>query len=463
MSLHELLRLVGEAVLAGHDVDPVEAVRLPGLGHGVGAGQLPQRAGPPAGLGLVAGLGSDVERGAATGRELAVERVLHDAGAALGRQHARVDAGELDPQERQAHQDQQRGGDRGDRPGPSHDGLREPVPAALLDLPGVAVQRLLPALEAERVHARAEHGEHGRQHGQRHERRRERHQHAAVAHREQEPQVEHDQRAHGGRHGDGAEQHGPAGGPHRPLQRLGGVDPLGQLLAEARDDEQRVVDREAEPGAGDQVDGEHRHRLDLVHEPHPDEGGDDRRAAHQHREQGGDHAAEDDERQQEEQREGEHLGAREVLLDLLADLGEGELAAAGGHARLALHARLELLGERRRRRPRCGRWRAGRSSGGRARSARRARRRGRRPPRRRAGRPACRRRGRSSPAPAASRPARPAGRGRPCRATPSARSPARRRCGRGSTPRRGPRSRRPSPAGRPPGRRRRRRTGRRRP
>ena len=69
-------------------------------------------------------------------------------------------------------------------------------------------------------------------------------------------------------------------------------------------------------------------------------------AAHEHREQRGDHAAEDDEREQEEQREREHLGARQVLLDLLADLRERELAAAGGHARLALHALLQLLGQR---------------------------------------------------------------------------------------------------------------------
>ena len=46
----------------------------------------------------------------------------HARGAVL-RQHARVDAGELDPQERQAHDDQQRGGGGGDRPGAAHHGL----------------------------------------------------------------------------------------------------------------------------------------------------------------------------------------------------------------------------------------------------------------------------------------------------------------------------------------------------
>ena len=69
-------------------------------------------------------------------------------------------------------------------------------------------------------------------------------------------------------------------------------------------------------------------------------------AADEHRQQRRHHAAEDDERQQEEQREGEQLGAREVLLHLLADLHEGELAAARGHVGLALHPLLQLLGDR---------------------------------------------------------------------------------------------------------------------
>ena len=79
-------------------------------------------------------------------------------------------------------------------------------------------------------------------------------------------------------------------------------------------------------------------------EPQPHERGEDRRGAHGHRQQRRDDAAEDDQRQQEQQREGEHLRAREVLLDLLADLHEGEPAAAGGHARLALDALLQPLG-----------------------------------------------------------------------------------------------------------------------
>ena len=71
------------------------------------------------------------EHGAARHRrEVALERVVDDPPTGVLRQHAGVDAGELDAQERDAHRDQQHGGRDRDRRRAPHHRLREPVPEA---------------------------------------------------------------------------------------------------------------------------------------------------------------------------------------------------------------------------------------------------------------------------------------------------------------------------------------------
>ena len=64
-----------------------------------------------------------------------------------------------------------------------------------------------------------------------------------------------------------------------------------------------------------------------------EEGADDRQAADQRRQQRRDQAAEEEQREQEQEREGEHLGAAQVGLDLLVHLLLGERGAAEGDAR----------------------------------------------------------------------------------------------------------------------------------
>ena len=98
----------------------------------------------------------------------------------------------------------------------------------------------------------------------------------------------------------------------------------GDLLAVARDDEQAVVDREAEPEPGDEVEREDRDRGQLARDAEHQEGADDREAADEQRQQRGDEAAEEQQREQEEDREGEQLGGAQVALDLVVDLLLGD-------------------------------------------------------------------------------------------------------------------------------------------
>ena len=99
--------------------------------------------------------------------------------------------------------------------------------------------------------------------GQRYERNeagRERDEDAAEPHRVEELLREDEQAGH--RRGDGerAEDDGAARAAHRRGERLRPVPVPRGLLAPARDDEQRVVDREAEPEPGDEVEREDRER-----------------------------------------------------------------------------------------------------------------------------------------------------------------------------------------------------------
>ena len=68
--------------------------------------------------------------------------------------------------------------------------------------------------------------------------------------------------------------------------------------------------------------------VELARDPQHEEGADDRQAADQRRQQRGDEAAEEEQREQEEEREGEHLGAAQVGLDLVVHLLLGERGAA---------------------------------------------------------------------------------------------------------------------------------------
>ena len=123
------------------------------------------------------------------------------------------------------------------------------------------------------------------------------------------------------------------------------VAPSADLLAVARDHQQRVVDREAEAEPGGDVEREERGVDEARHDPQHEERADDRDAADQQRDPGGDHAAEDEEQEEGEHREGDQLGLGQVLAGLVVGLVEalGE-AALGDVERACVGERLDPFG-----------------------------------------------------------------------------------------------------------------------
>ena len=130
---------------------------------------------------------------------------------------------------------------------------------------------------------------------------------AGDPHRLQEPLREQGQRGQRARHRDRGEDHRPAGARHRGADGFAHLGPGRQLLAKARDQEQRVVHRQAQPHPDHQVEREHAQPVDVV-----DAGEHEERAEH------GDHAdhdrhqrrppAEEQDRERDQQREGQQLG-----------------------------------------------------------------------------------------------------------------------------------------------------------
>ena len=88
-----------------------------------------------------------------------------------------------------------------------------------------------------------------------------------------------------------------------------GIRAVGELLAEAGDDQQRVVDaeREAHHRADDEGDRVDRH--ERAEQDEDAAAGEDGEGAEEERDRGGDQRAEDDQQDDEEQRDGEQLGA----------------------------------------------------------------------------------------------------------------------------------------------------------
>ena len=276
----------------------------------------------------------DPDRGVVEGRELALDRLVGLAGAGRLRQHGRVDGVELDPEEGQAEDDQQQGAERGHRDRSPHHEAREPVPEAALGGPRVGLGAALEEARGAGVDAVAEQGQHRRQHGQRDQRREQRHQGAAEAHRVEEALREDQQRGERGGDGQRGEEDGAPGGGEDASHRRQARPVLGDLLAVAGDDEEAVVDSQAQAERRGQVEGEDRDRGEFAGQAQDQEGADDRQAADHQRQHRGDEAAEEQQREQEEQREGEHLGHPQVLLDLFVHLLLGDREAADEDTRV---------------------------------------------------------------------------------------------------------------------------------
>ncbi len=146
--------------------------------------------------------------------------------------------------------------------------------------------------------------------------------HARVGEAAQEGDGEDERGAQGRGHGQGTEGDRAPCGANGAHDSGPGLVAGAQLLAEARDDEQAVVDREAQSEGGGEVEGVDRDlgqaRHDLQHEERADDG-------HDTDQQGQGrchHAAEDQHEQDHRDGQGDQLGGEQVLLDGRAHLVE---------------------------------------------------------------------------------------------------------------------------------------------
>ena len=117
----------------------------------------------------------------------------------------------------------------------------------------------------------------------------------------------------------------------------------GQLLAVAGNEQQAVVDPEPEPGTGDDVERVGRHRREAVEHAQQQQRAEDGEPAADERQERRHHASEDQEREQEEDREGDQLGALQVLLHLVVDLHGRDRHAADRRARHRVHPPVDAL------------------------------------------------------------------------------------------------------------------------
>ena len=176
----------------------------------------------------------------------------------------------------------------------------------------------------------AEGSQHRGQHHHGVEARQRRHRQPGVGEAPEEGDVEDEHGAEGDRHRHGGEQHGPPGGGHRPPHgHLGLV--IHQFLAVAAHHEERVVDGEAQPHCGGEVEGEHGHVGELVHHEQGQEGRHHREGADGEREGSGHHAPEDEEQEQHAEGDGDHLRPEQVGFHRAIDLGEHRPLAAHAH------------------------------------------------------------------------------------------------------------------------------------
>ena len=112
---------------------------------------------------------------------------------------------------------------------------------------------------------------------------------ARGAHRGEEGALEEEHRREPYRDGDAGEGDGAAGGGDGGGDRVLAARACGQLVSEAVDDEERVVDRHAEADQGDDVERVLRDVGVTVEEEGPRQPTDDGEDAHPEREAGGHH------------------------------------------------------------------------------------------------------------------------------------------------------------------------------
>ena len=295
------------------------------------------------------------------GRHLpAAELLVEDHGRLVGRrvlgEHAVVHAAPLRAEERAGDREQRGDRDDHDQHRAAHHRVGQGRPTAAV---GGGQGTVAAPGQAAGVNAASQQAQHGRQDRQRSQHRDDHGGDTAVPHRAEEGLREDQQAGHRSGHGQAGEEHGAAGGGHGPADRDGGgvglVERLQrQLLTEAADDEERVVDGQADAQQRDHVDREDRDLGELRDHPDHREGAEHRDDTDHGRHQGGDRGAEDQQREQDDDRQRDELGALEVvggdLVDVVVDgvrPGDRGLQAAGlrrvEHGRDAVVADQEVV------------------------------------------------------------------------------------------------------------------------
>lgn len=177
---------------------------------------------------------------------------------------------------------------------------------------------------------RAQEGEHGGEHDQGRPASEEHDRDTRVGERAQEDERE-DQEGAGRRsHGEGTTGHGPPGVRHRLLQRGGGVVPGQQLFTKPADDEEAVIDGQAQSQDGGQVHRVDRDRCDAVEDPEHEQRADDRHGADREGHGGSDERTEHEQEEQEGERYGERLGMQQIAFDHRVDFMERGTEATDG-------------------------------------------------------------------------------------------------------------------------------------
>ncbi len=312
----------------------------PGRGHGRHVGHARERGGVAVEIpGIQAGgIGDDDgHRRRGIVGEVVAQPVTDLVRRRRARQHPVVREPPLHREERQPEQQEQADDGQADRRPAAHHELARPIPEQLLDglwrrlgspqhppQEPTHIERVQPVAQQ---HDRGG-GDHDRGGGDEGDRG-----HPGVGERLEEVHREGHRRRHRQRHGDRGEQHRAAGGGHRPDQRLVAVVALGQFVAVAADDEQRVVDCQRQAQGGAEVEGEDRHLGGEGDQAQHRHRADDGKRAQRHRQRGGQQPTEHPDQHHEAQRQRDHLHHQQVVLVLLVDLGvlHGRAAGADGH------------------------------------------------------------------------------------------------------------------------------------
>ena len=207
-------------------------------------------------------------------------------------------------------------------------GRRMIVSAMRAQTPAVALGAETDQRHAQAQQARAEDRQQRGEQRQRGGDRDERDEQPADAHRADERQRDQHEAGQPDRDRRAGEEHRVAGRAHRRAQRLASVGAAEQLLAEAVDDEQRVVDRDRDADQRDEIGDVDRHVHLVRQQPQQPERDRHRAGGHQQRHERRRQRAEHDQQHEDRDRDRDRLAAPQIgVEDRLQIVVDRDLAA----------------------------------------------------------------------------------------------------------------------------------------